>query len=186
MILAAGSWLSRLVPELRLPLTVERQVLHWFRPLGDPRDFAPDRCPVFLWELSPGDYFYGFPDLGKGVKVAGHHGGVLVDPETIEREVSSVEVHSMRVLLRRFVPAADGEHLASEVCMYTNTPDGHFVIDVHPQCPQVLLVSPCSGHGFKFSSVIGEIVADQVMGCRNELDLSLFRNRFLDTPRPAD
>ena len=173
--LSAGSWLKQLVPSL--PLVVERQVLFWFA--SSPRDlFRPHMCPIHLWEHGPGRYFYGFPDLGNGVKVAGHHEGQTVDPDKINRSVSQSEIDCMQHLVASFLPALTGPCLESVVCMYTNTPDCHFLIDRHPAHPQVLLVSPCSGHGFKFSAAIGEVVADLVANGRSSFDLSLFRFRW--------
>jgi len=177
LVLSAGSWLKQLVPEL--PLVVERQVLFWFGS-SDPGLFQPHRCPIHLWEHSPDKYFYGFPDVGNGVKVAGHHEGEITDPDKINRTVSSQEIKGMQQLVLPFVPALTGPCIESVVCMYTNTPDGHFLIDRHPAQPQVLLVSPCSGHGFKFSAAIGEVVADLVRDGRSRFDLSLFR--FRDFP----
>ncbi len=177
LVLSAGSWLKQLVPEL--PLVVERQVLFWFGS-SDPGLFQPHRCPIHLWEHSPDKYFYGFPDVGNGVKVAGHHEGEITDPDKINRTVSPQEIKGMQQLVLPFVPALTGPCIESVVCMYTNTPDGHFLIDRHPAQPQVLLVSPCSGHGFKFSAAIGEVVADLVRDGRSRFDLSLFR--FRDFP----
>src|SRR5205823_7471607 len=111
------------------------------------------------WEYAPHRFFYGFPNLGDGIKVAVHHEGQLTNPETIQREVSQEEVETMRLLLRRFLPGADGVLKSAVVCAYTDTPDEHFILDFHPAYRQVLVLCPCSGHGFKFSSVIGELPA---------------------------
>lgn len=178
LLISAGSWLPQLTPDLQLPLVVERQVLHWFSAARNPESFSPDRCPVYIWEPEPGHHFYGFPDLGNGIKVAGHHHGRQVDPDTIDRTVRPSEIEAMRVLLERFLPDAAGKHLSSVVCMYTNTPDQHFLIDRHPHHAQVLIASPCSGHGFKFSSVVGEVLADLMTKGQSGLDLNLFRYRF--------
>jgi sarcosine oxidase len=179
LLLTAGSWMTSLVPELRLPLTVERQIQFWFEP-KNPARFQPDRCPIHIWEHEPGKYFYGFPDLGEGVKVAGHHEGRIIDPDSIGRVVAPDEVEGMRAIVRRFLPDADGPLRSAVVCMYTNTPDGHFFIDRHPAHSQVLIASPCSGHGFKFSSVIGEVLAELVVTRQSAFDLGLFANRWAD------
>ena len=175
LVLSAGSWMKQLVPEL--PLVVERQVLFWFAS-SQPEIFQPDRCPIHLWEHSPGKYFYGFPDLGNGVKVAGHHEGEITQPNKIDRTVSQREVADMQTVVQPYLPSLTGRCLESVVCMYTNTPDSHFLIDRHPSHPQILLVSPCSGHGFKFSAAIGEVVADLAMNRTSKFDLSLFRFRW--------
>jgi len=91
--------------------------------------------------------------------------------------VSESEVTSMRELVERFVPAANGALRSAEVCLYTNTPDEHFLIDRHPEAPQVLIASPCSGHGFKFSSAIGEALSELLISGTSQLDLNLFRRR---------
>jgi sarcosine oxidase len=83
----------------------------------------------------------------------------------------------MRKIVRRFLPGADGPAKSTSVCLYTNTPDKHFWIDRHPEFPHVLIASPCSGHGFKFSSVVGEILRDMALGRPTGFDLSLFRTR---------
>ena len=180
LILSTGSWMGALATELSLPLEIERQVLHWFEPVGDLDDFSPERCPFFFFEYGKGKYFYGFPLVGGALKIAKHHQGELTTPDEIRREVSEDEVEEMRSLLQNFIPKANGRLRESAVCMYTNTPDDHFIIDHHPEHPQVILASPCSGHGFKFSSVIGELLADMATGRTPPLDLSLFRlERFL-------
>jgi sarcosine oxidase len=176
LVLTAGSWIQALLPDLKLPFVVERQVQFWFEP-KNPSTFLPDRCPIHIWEFEPGRHFYGFPDLGDGVKVAGHHEGEIVHPDSINRDVAPEEVEAMRRIVRRFLPGADGPLRSAVVCMYTNTPDHHFLIDRHPLYSQVLIASPCSGHGFKFSSAIGELLADLVCNNACSFDLSLFRNR---------
>ncbi len=179
--LTVGSWIHSLLGDLKLPLAVERQVQFWFEP-KHPVQFQPERCPIHIWEHEPGRFFYGFPDLGEGVKVARHHEGETADPDSINREVRPAEVEAMRAIVRQFIPDADGPLRSAVVCMYTNTPDGQFFIDQHPAHPQVWIASPCSGHGFKFSSAIGEVMADLLTEGQTQFDLSLFRNRF---PRPG-
>lgn len=181
LVLAAGAWMRRLLrPELDLPLVVERVVQHWFRPACATTLYAPDRFPIFICEYAPGLAWYGFPDAGDGVKAALHHHGEHgADPDALRRDVGPEEVAYVRALLRTFMPAADGPLAESAVCMYTNTPDEHFVIDAHPAHPEVVIASPCSGHGFKFSSAIGELVAALATDGRTEFDLTPFRvSRF--------
>ncbi|HEX6850218.1 MAG TPA: N-methyl-L-tryptophan oxidase [Candidatus Polarisedimenticolaceae bacterium] len=177
LLLTAGSWMRALAPEAGLPLTVTRQVLCWFAPAATPEHFAPASCPIHLWEDLPGRFFYGFPDFGTGVKLAIHHEGRATDPDHVRREVGAGEVEDLRRRFRRFMPAADGPLLRTAVCLYTNTPDEHFWIDRHPGHPQVLIASPCSGHGFKFASAIGEILADELTGKPTSFDLEPFRRR---------
>ena len=175
LLLSAGPWMSSLLPELKLPLSVERQVLFWFEPRAQPDRFQPQNCPIHIWEHGPHHFFYGFPDLGDGVKVAIHHQGQKTQPEAVRREVDDNETEALRKLLRRFLPAAEGRLKSAVVCLYTNTPDEHFILDYHPRHRQVLIASPCSGHGFKFSPVIGEIAATLLDDQPPAFDLGPFR-----------
>jgi sarcosine oxidase len=177
LIISAGAWVSHLLPDVPLPFQIERQILFWFEAPANQAHFAPDRCPIHLWQFDGSRFFYGFPDTGDGVKVARHHEGLATTPDAVCRDISPDEVEDMRTVVRRFLPDADGPLRHATVCMYTNTPDGHFWIDSHPEHPQVLIVSPCSGHGFKFSAAIGELVAKLVNDEKPGLDLSLFRRR---------
>jgi sarcosine oxidase len=177
LIVTAGAWTTALCPDLALPLSIERQAVYWFEPSKPSDVLKVGRCPVHIWQFDGRHFFYGFPDLGDGIKVARHHDGSDVAPDAVNREISSEEIDDIRALVRRFVPRADGALRSSIVCLYTNTPDEHFWIDRHPAHPQVLIVSACSGHGFKFSSVIGEIVADWALDAGSRFDLALFKAR---------
>ena len=172
LIVTAGAWISALFPDL--PLRVERQVLFWFDHASASEMLTPERCPVHLWQFDGRRFFYGFPNLGSGVKVAFHHGGETTTVGGVRRQVEAREVEEIRSVLRRFVPAADGTLRATTVCLYTNTPDEHFLIDRHPLHRHVLIASACSGHGFKFSPVIGEMLADLVQHKQPRFDVSLF------------
>ncbi len=185
LLIACGAWTAGLLPELKLPLVVRRQVQLWFEPAetAKPGEFSPVRFPVFIWEDEPGRFIYGFPELGDGVKVARHQEGRAVDANEPGREVTDDDVRPIRAVLARLIPDANGRLLESAVCLYTNTPDSHFVLDFHPHHPRVLVASPCSGHGFKFASALGESMADLLLGSRPRLDLGLFR---LDRFRPAN
>jgi sarcosine oxidase len=177
LIVCAGAWVNELLPGQELPLHIERQVLHWFEPLVMADQFAPERCPIHLWQFDEGRFFYGFPDLGGGVKAGFHHEGETTTANGVRRDVAPSEVEAVRSVMRRFLPCADGPLRSSIVCLYTNTPDSHFLIDTHPQHPDVLIASPCSGHGFKFAPVIGEILADLAQDRVPRFELSLFRRR---------
>ena len=175
LLLSLGAWTTSLVPDLNLPLTVERQVLFWFEPRSEVDLFQPQRCPIFICEHEPRRFFYGFPDLGDGVKIGVHHEGAHSSPDSLNREVNQHETETARDVLRGLLPDAAGTLRSSVVCMYTNTPDEHFLFDYHPRYPQVLIASPCSGHGFKFSPVIGELAATLFCGGQPPFDLSLFK-----------
>ncbi|MFN2397990.1 MAG: N-methyl-L-tryptophan oxidase [Gemmatimonadaceae bacterium] len=176
LVIAAGPWIARLLPELPLHLNVERQLFHWFRPAERPEWFAHSACPVALWEHEPGRIFATFPDVaGQGVKIGVHHEGEITNADTVRRDTTAQEDRSVRELLARFMPAAVGKLLDASVCLYTNTPDHHFLIDTHPAHHEVIIASPCSGHGFKFASALGEVLADLVTAGRSQLDISRFR-----------
>ena len=174
VVLAPGPWIGRLLPEPGVPLTIERQVLYWYNPGDNAALFGLDRLPIYAWEYTDGALFYGFPNVGTGVKIALHHQGVATDADSVERNVSPEEIGIMQTIVETFLPKLDGPLLRTEVCMYTNTPDEHFIIDWVPGVPRALAVSACSGHGFKFASVIGEIVGDLVTDGRAAFDLGPF------------
>ncbi len=176
LVLSAGAWMGRLVRELEHDLEVERQVLYFFEPV-EPADCEPGKLPIFMIEHEYGRYYYGVPDLGEGVKVAIHHEGEIGDPDRLSRDVEPHEVEAIRDFTRRYLPAAAGTMNKACVCMYTNTPDRHFIVDFHPDNPAVLVASPCSGHGFKFCGVLGNAVAALAEGEPAPVDLSMFRFR---------
>ena len=179
LLLSAGAWIPKLTNGVDLPLEVERQVLVWFEPKDNTGHFAPDLCPIFLWDHGRDRHFYGFPNMGTGVKVALMHQGEETGPDSIDREVSQDDENAVRAMLERYLPSANGPALSAQVCMFTNTPDTHFLIDFHPEAPQTLIASPCSGHGFKFASAIGEILAELLVDGRSGLNIDLFRlDRF--------
>jgi sarcosine oxidase len=183
LLLSTGPWVESLVPNLKLHFSVERQVLYWFEPLSEAKFFQVPNCPIYIWQYAPHQFFYGFPNLGDGVKVALHHDGETAQPDGPRREVDAREIENMRAILRRYLPSAEGRLRATAVCLYTNTPDENFVLDRHPLYSQVLLASPCSGHGFKFSSVIGELSAMLLRDQTPPFDLSLFKISRLDGAR---
>jgi sarcosine oxidase len=187
-VVAVGAWLGKLVPELGLPLLVERNPLFWFEPTAGRELFGPDRLPVWILELDEEHAFYGFPALpeskgtpAQGAKVARHHGGRAVDPDSVDRAANDEDELVVRSFLGRYMPLANGERLDARVCMYTNTPDFNFVLDFHPDDERVVIASPCSGHGFKFSNVIGSICADLALDGRTAFDIDFLRlKRFRD------
>lgn len=176
LVLSVGGWLPSLAPGLAVPMVVERQVQFWFEPLERPEIFRPEVSPIYLGEFDQGRQFYGFPDLGNGVKTASHHQGATGHPDTLDRVARPADEAQAREITRRFLPFANGPVRASAVCFYTTTPDCHFLIDWHPASDRVLIASPCSGHGFKFSSAVGEVATDLVLTGRSRFDLSLFRH----------
>lgn len=172
IVIAAGAWLPRLVPELALPLTVTLESSVYFAP-KDLAAFKPERFPVFISHES---LEYGFGAFGlPGVKVGLHQSGAQVDPDTRGFEVSAQTVTEIRGFLEARLPNQDWRLLAAKTCLYTNTPSHDFLIDAHPSYRDVLLVSPCSGHGFKFAPLIGSLVADKLENQKNAHDLTRFK-----------
>jgi sarcosine oxidase len=179
LVLTTGPWIGGLVPDLRLPLTVEREIPMWFQPTVDPASVGADRLPIWVLR-DEGKAFYGIPhDPELGLKVSIHHWGTFVDPDEVDRVVSPADVDLVRAFLRVRMPTADGPLINSAVCLYTNTPDETFVIDRHPAASGVAFASACSGHGFKFAPVIGDILADLVTTGSTEWPIEAFRaDRF--------
>jgi sarcosine oxidase len=164
VVFACGAWIARVLPDLQLPVQAERIPLFWMQPAAHPEWFSLDALPIYLWELEAGGaHFYGFPHLEwQGVKVARHHSGEACDPDAVDRSPHPRDEELLRDVLRRCIPALNGEVVHRLVCMYENTPDLMFLIDRHPQHSRVIFAGGFSGHGFKFSSVVGEILADHV------------------------
>ncbi len=175
IVLCAGAGLTKLHPPIARSLQIERQVVAHFAPSASAAaKMTPDRFPIFAFEQLDGGFFYGFADLGNGVKVARHHGGASTRVEPLDRTVNAADIDEIREFCAKHLPDASGTLLASATCLYTNTPDFHFVLDRIPASDRVFVASPCSGHGFKFASVVGEIMADLVQGRSAGFDLSLF------------
>jgi sarcosine oxidase len=159
LVITAGPWAGQVMRDLGLPLTVTRMYNVHFEPT-DPDRFAPERCPIYGWKLPEGEY-YGLPALpDQGVKFGRHEGGEVCTPETARRDVTEAEIEALRAVLDRYMPGAAGRVLWTLTCLYTLTPDHHFILDRHPAHPQVAYGCGFSGHGFKFAAVIGEIMAD--------------------------
>ncbi len=174
VILAGGAWMGELAPVLAPRLTLTRQVLAWFEPAR--RDLvAPDRFPVFLLQTKD-DLVYGFPDIdGAGVKAASHlPGRALARAGDARQDATPEDADGVLAALERLIPAAAGPVRSLRTCIYTHAPDGDFILGPHPDWPQLVLASPCSGHGFKFASVIGEILADLATTGATPHDISRF------------
>lgn len=164
LVLAAGAWMADLAPVLAGRAVPERQVLAWLQPTR-PDLFTLDRFPVFNLAVEEGRY-YGFPVYEiPGFKFGRyHHRDEHCTAEEMRREVDAEDERILREFSARYFPDGNGATTGLRACMFTNTPDEHFVLDHHPDHPQVVLASPCSGHGYKFCSVVGEIVADLATG----------------------
>ncbi|GAC1669077.1 MAG: N-methyl-L-tryptophan oxidase [Candidatus Dormibacteraceae bacterium] len=172
VVIAAGAWARELVS---LPLTVERQVLAWLEIEKDPDSLTPARFPVFFRETNELGDIYGFPTLdGDSVKIARHHDGKAADPDSVSRDVTEAELEPLRTFARTHLRGVGERVTRTAVCMYTNTPDRHFAIGLQPDDPRIVVISACSGHGFKFAPVIGEIGADLVCQGQTSRDIEHF------------
>jgi sarcosine oxidase len=172
-VLAAGPWTSELVPWL--PLTVERQVMVWLAVQAGIESFSPERFPAWLREGTAEGDIYGFPSLdGRSIKLGRHHGGETVTPETVRRAVTDADLDPLRLFVTRHLRGVTRHVVRSAVCLYTNTPDENFIVDVHPDSARIVLLSACSGHGFKFSPVMGDIAADILLDGGTSRDISRF------------
>ena len=138
--------------------------------------YGEEKLPIYMCEHPDGGLLYGFPRLERGVKTAIHHEGRLHDaPDQVNRSVLPADVAALRESLGPVLPGLAAAAVRESVtCLYTDTPDGHFLIDFHPRYPRVLLSTPCSGHGFKFSSAIGELQADLLLDGHSRFDVSAF------------
>jgi sarcosine oxidase len=185
LVITAGPWTNEALQHL-FPLRVTRQVMTWIQPAGGVEPFLPDRFPVFLCE-SPdgGPPGYGFPAVdgaSGGVKAAIHGSDVECTPETIDRVIHEVDGAEVIRELRPRFPSLDGEILKAQTCMYTMTPDEHFIIGQYPEQALVSIACGFSGHGFKFAPVVGEILADLATVGTTKHPISIFSPlRFLDT-----
>jgi len=176
LVLCVGARTRQLLGDLDLSLEVERQAVLWLEPDDDDGRYDEERFPIYAYEYVPGEICYGFPRLARGVKASIMHSGQIASAaDEVDRTVHNEEITPVRSALAPILPGlARGKVRERDVCLFTNTPDHDFVIDFHPAHSQVLISSACSGHGFKFSSVIGEIQADLVTEGRSRFDLSPF------------
>jgi sarcosine oxidase len=174
LVLTAGPWTGSLVTAAARALVPERQVMLWTQPLR-PALFEVGAFPVFYMNVAEGP-FYGFPSHDNhGFKIGKyHHCHEGVDPDTMDRACHADDEAVLRDAVRRYFPDADGPTLAMKTCLFTNTPDEHFVIDRLPHAPHVAIAAGFSGHGFKFCSVVGEILADLALDGGTRHDISLF------------
>jgi sarcosine oxidase len=180
LILASGPWIGDFLPDQRDCFRVHRQVLFWFALKNMAAYERYRQAPVYIWETGrgAGDLIYGFPAIDGpdgGAKLATEQYVTTTDPDELEREVRPAEIEEVyERFVRERLPGLDRRCLKATACMYTVTPDSRFVIDCHPEHENVLVVSACSGHGFKHSAAIGEAVAQLALNGRSDIDLSGF------------
>ncbi|MGC1424403.1 MAG: N-methyl-L-tryptophan oxidase [Terracidiphilus sp.] len=177
LVIAAGPWASAALQRI-FPLRVTRQVMAWIQPTTGVTPFLPDRFPVFLCEDPEGGYpGYGFPAIDGplgGIKAAIHGSDVVCTPESVDREIRDVDVQRIIAKLKARMPALDGQVVRAKTCLYTMSPDEHFVIGKHPRFAACLVACGFSGHGFKFASVVGEILADLAISGSTTKPIGLF------------
>ena len=177
LVLAAGPWISELLGAMGPGFHVERQTVVWFEPPGDRAMWTADRFPIFMCEFDDGQLIYGFPVGKRGWKAAVHYEGEPVtDVRVMRRSIEPHDVARVRgAVSRLFGWVSEARVVDSASCLYTDTQDLRFVIDFLPGMANVLVSSPCSGHGFKFATVIGELQAQLLIDGRCDFDLSPFR-----------
>ena len=181
LVLSVGPWNASVVPEFASLFKVYRQVLFWFDLDAAIENYLPGKFPVFIWAFSRhhDNFVYGFPaidGLGGGVKIASEQRNVESEISNVEREVKREEVDEIyRKYVQMKLTGVSNRCLNAVTCLYTCLPDSGFVVDFHPKHSNVMIVSPCSGHGFKHSAAIGEAVAELVVDGKSTLDLSAFR-----------
>jgi monomeric sarcosine oxidase len=174
VIVSAGAWAGKLLAEYNLPLQPTRKVVGWFE--APEQLYGSHQFPAYVFQLGD-EAFYGFPSFdGSGVKVGRHDGGQQVDPDLVNREfgIYPEDEGDVRRFLQSFMPQAAGNLKQGRVCLYTLTPDEDFIIQRHPEHPQLIIAAGFSGHGFKFSSVVGEILSQLATTGKTQFDISKF------------
>ncbi len=176
LVITAGPWANQALGDL-FPLRVTRQVMAWIAPLGGVAPFVPERFPVFLVEHADAPPGYGFPAIDGpegGMKVAIHGSNDVCSPETVDRAIHAADLERIQHMLGTRIPALRGEVLRVTTCLYTVTPDEHFVIGAHPRLANCTVACGFSGHGFKFASVVGEVLADLATARATDHPIGLF------------
>jgi sarcosine oxidase len=170
LIVSAGAWASELLADLQLSLTVQRKALFWFKSLNHDCDVAAG-MPVYLFEL-PHGIFYGFPKIDElGVKVAEHSGGRAVNPNSVDSTLDEAERRRVTQFLSAHIPGLSNEVAHHTTCLYTMSSDEHFIVDHHPTDENVVFAAGLSGHGFKFTPVLGRALADLALNGDSDLPL---------------
>jgi sarcosine oxidase len=184
LVIAAGPWGNEALHGA-FPLRVTRQVMAWIQPRGGVSGFLPEKFPVFIAEGIHGGYaIYGMPAMdgsAGGVKTAIHGSDIECTPETIDRTIHDSDVAAIIASVKQRIPALDGQLVRAKTCLYTMTPDEHFIIGPHPDSPNCTVACGFSGHGFKFAPVIGEILADLSTSGSTAHPIGLFSPRRFET-----
>lgn len=176
VIVSVGAWISKILPQYASLFAVSRQVQYWFDVETSYNQFTKDKFPVFMWQRD-GGLTYGFPaiDGPKGGLKIGSENNITTDPDLVNREVSAKEITKMHIeKVFNAIPVIGPKCIKAVSCLYTSTPDSHFVVDFHQEHPQIIIASPCSGHGFKHSAAIGEILSQMALDGESQVDISPF------------
>lgn len=183
LVLTPGPWAPELLKGLNLPLSVRRIVNVYFDSAYH-QLFEPVQCPIYIFDAPQGTY-YGFPYLRDiGLKIGRHDDGEPATPGTIQREVNAGEVQQLEDVLNTYLPGASGPVKETLTCMYTMTPDENFIVDRHPEYPQVVIGCGFSGHGYKFAPALGELLADLALDRQIAFDIDfLSARRFIRSPQ---
>ena len=178
LVITPGPWAPQLLTDLGVPFTIERQIQYWFQPTGGTGPFEDH--PIYIWEAADSTQVYGFPAIdgpSGGAKIAFFRRGTVTTPETIDREVHDFEITDMAAAAGSHLPLLPGTFLRAKTCLYSTTPDEHFVIARHPAHSSVTVACGFSGHGFKFVPVVGEVVADLATTGTTRHPIALFDPR---------
>lgn len=199
LVLCPGAWAEKAIPGLSVRVTPTRQTTGWVWPRR-PELFDAGTLPVWAIDNPDGSIHYGFPLTrpgpgaggdsasgpgGLGLKVAHHRRAEETDPDSLDTSPHPDDEGTFRSVLTRHLPDADGPLLGLRVCMYANTPDSHFVVDLHPFHPNVVVACGFSGHGFKFASVIGEVLADLAIEKKTAHPIGFLSLERFSRPTPA-
>jgi sarcosine oxidase len=192
IIFTAGAWSEQLMHDLQLPLKVTRQILGWVQPQNWP-SFVNGKMPCWAISDKEKGLYYGMPILQEedaggplGFKLGCHKHGDIVQPDTVDRNIYEADENTFRDGLQQYMPAANGETLSIKTCLYTNTPDENFIIDQHPHYKNVVFACGFSGHGFKFVSVVGEILSDLALEGETQQPIGFLRLRFRGQDLPHE
>ena len=173
VVVTAGAWAGTLLAELNLPLTVTKQQVCYYQPTNTTH-FQSDKFPVFTEATEAGEFLYGIPAFGASVKMARHGRGQIVSADTCTRTPDADYIAHIDAYVQERIPEL-GKTTHAEVCLYTETPDEDFIIDIHPHCPNLLIAAGFSGHGFKFCSLVGRILSELAQTGETVFDIHPFR-----------
>jgi sarcosine oxidase len=179
--LCMGAWFESIAAEIGIPIVIERRVQHWFTQAAG--TYGPAELPTFLVDrVEQPSRMYGFPNLGSGVKAAFHAVGVPTHADELDRVVYDSDIAPLRASLEAWLPGSTAHYGGGKVCMYSLTPDEHFVLGTHPNDSRIVLAGGFSGHGFKFASAVGDVIADLLAAGATAHDIAFLAPTRFRTP----